>query len=204
PEVIGVFQNPKAEVKFNGYPYRVQPPMPSVPMVPQYNNQCFQPGYQYPYPPNNIPVNNGFPPSYMPVNNGGLPASTYVDSRTRSVNKAREDEELRLKRQKKHNKDLESVELTQGRLVVNLGKPDEDPDVFVAQHLTHVLKPHQLGGIRFMYENVIESVQTYKETPGVGCVLAHSMGLGKTLQIIAFVDIYFRTVEAKHVLIICP
>lgn len=124
----------------NGYPYRVQPPMPpGATMIPPYNHHSFPP------PP-------GYPSMGLPVNSAIPGTSTYIDLRTRSINKAREDEENRLKRQRKHNKDIESVELTQeGMLLVNHGKPDEDPNVYVAQHLTHVLKPHQLGGIRFMY-----------------------------------------------------
>jgi hypothetical protein len=38
----------------------------------------------------------------------------------------------------------------EGLLLVNEGKPKGDPDVFVSKHLTTILQPHQLGGIRFM------------------------------------------------------
>lgn len=52
---------------------------------------------------------------------------------------------------RRRSENLEKLELTaEGRLLVNEGKPDGDPDVFVAAHLTHVLQPHQLGGVRFM------------------------------------------------------
>ncbi|EGT39315.1 hypothetical protein CAEBREN_01708 [Caenorhabditis brenneri] len=101
-------------------------------------------------------------------------------------------------------KDLESTEKKGGRLLVNAGHPEEDPDIFVIAHLTHVLQPHQLGGIRFMYDNTIESLSEYKRSDGFGCILAHSMGLGKTIQVITFSEIFLRATKAKKVLIIVP
>ncbi|NP_001368704.1 Helicase ATP-binding domain-containing protein [Caenorhabditis elegans] len=101
-------------------------------------------------------------------------------------------------------KDLESTEKKEGRLLVNAGHPEEDPDIFVISHLTHVLQPHQLGGIRFMYDNTIESLGEYKKSDGFGCILAHSMGLGKTIQVITFSEIFLRATKAKKVLVIVP
>jgi len=62
----------------------------------------------------------------------------------------------------------------------------------------------QIGGIRFLYDNVIESIERFKTSNGLGCILAHSMGLGKTLQVISFVDVFLRHTGAKTVLIIVP
>ena len=64
--------------------------------------------------------------------------------------------------------------------------------------------PAQIGGIRFLYDNLVESVERFGSTGGFGCILAHSMGLGKTLQVIAFIDVLFRHTQAHTVLAIVP
>ncbi|CAJ0604005.1 unnamed protein product [Cylicocyclus nassatus] len=108
-------------------------------------------------------------------------------------------------RKRRNSRELEKIELTTaGRLLVNAGHGPGEPDVHVAPHLNHVLQPHQLGGIRFMYDNIVESLEEYKKSPGFGCILAHSMGLGKTIQVITFVEVFLRVTDAKRVLIIVP
>uniref|UniRef100_S4R9C0 RAD54 like 2 n=1 Tax=Petromyzon marinus TaxID=7757 RepID=S4R9C0_PETMA len=62
----------------------------------------------------------------------------------------------------------------------------------------------QIGGIRFLYDNLVESQERYSTTSGFGCILAHSMGLGKTLQLISFIDVLFRHTDARTVLAIVP
>lgn len=92
----------------------------------------------------------------------------------------------------------------QGRVLVNINHPAEEDDLFLAPQLTRAVKPHQVGGIRFLYDNLVESLERYKTSSGFGCILAHSMGLGKTLQVISFIDILLRHTGARTVLTIVP
>lgn len=64
-----------------------------------------------------------------------------------------------------------------GRCLVNVGHPSDEPDVYLDDYLSKKVKPHQIGGIRFMYDCVIESIAKVKTCEGIGgCILAHSMG----------------------------
>lgn len=103
-----------------------------------------------------------------------------------------------------HTNDCLNQPDSEGRVLVNLGHPSEDPDIFLAPQLARIVKPHQIGGIRFLYDNVVENLKRYQTSTGFGCILAHSMGLGKTVQVISFVDIYLCHTLARSVLCIVP
>uniref|UniRef100_A0A674CAF5 RAD54 like 2 n=1 Tax=Salmo trutta TaxID=8032 RepID=A0A674CAF5_SALTR len=91
-----------------------------------------------------------------------------------------------------------------GRVLVNLNHPAEEVDLFLSPQLARAIKPHQIGGIRFLYDNLVESLERFKRSSGLGCILAHSMGLGKTLQVISFIDILLKHTQAHTVLAIVP
>ncbi|XP_070500734.1 transcriptional regulator ATRX homolog isoform X2 [Chironomus tepperi] len=84
----------------------------------------------------------------------------------------------------------------------------EEKELAIVVHETLVgkLKDHQVDGIKFMYNNCYGSVDEVKENNGSGCILAHCMGLGKTLQLIALLHTVTRYPElhTKRILIICP
>uniref|UniRef100_A0A8C7W5J7 Helicase ARIP4 n=1 Tax=Oncorhynchus mykiss TaxID=8022 RepID=A0A8C7W5J7_ONCMY len=91
-----------------------------------------------------------------------------------------------------------------GRVLVNLNHPAEEVDLFLSPQLARAVKPHQIGGVRFLYDNLVESLERSKRSSGFGCILAHSMGLGKTLQVISFIDILLKHTQAHTVLAIVP
>ncbi|XP_035243548.1 helicase ARIP4-like isoform X2 [Anguilla anguilla] len=91
-----------------------------------------------------------------------------------------------------------------GRVLVNINHPANEKDLFLSPQLARAVKPHQIGGIRFLYDNLVESLERCANSSGFGCILAHSMGLGKTLQVISFIDILLRHTGARTVLTIVP
>jgi RAD54-like protein 2 len=103
-----------------------------------------------------------------------------------------------------HTDDTLNTKDAYGRVLVNVAHPDNEPDVLLSPHLSSIVKPHQIGGVRFLYDCLVESIEKFRTTAGMGCILAHSMGLGKTLQTIAFTEVFLRVTGAKHVLCIVP
>ncbi|XP_047316242.1 protein CHROMATIN REMODELING 20 [Impatiens glandulifera] len=91
--------------------------------------------------------------------------------------------------------------------IVNVVREKGEDAVRIPPSLSRKLKPHQIAGIRFMWENIIQSVTKVKSgDKGLGCILAHTMGLGKTFQVIAFLYTAMRSVELglRTALIVTP
>nr|CAH8851351.1 unnamed protein product [Trichobilharzia regenti] len=101
--------------------------------------------------------------------------------------------------------DADNLADIDGKIIINTSRDqEEEPEIVLCPQMARVIKPHQVSGIRFLYDNVVESVKRFQTTEGFGCILAHSMGLGKTIQIIGFLDILFRFCQAQRVLVIVP
>ena len=78
--------------------------------------------------------------------------------------------------------------------------------ILVHPEITKHLKPHQVEGLKFMYDCCYGSIDNIDKYPGSGCILAHCMGLGKTLQLITLLHtvICYPQLKTNKVLVICP
>ena len=141
---------------------------------------------------------------------GGPSSSDHTDSDTAADVREEEEEEEEttegedLNNSGMHVDDSKNLRDSEGRVLVNLGHPGADPDIFTAPQLAAAIKPHQIGGVRFLYDNIIESVEQFEDSEGFGCILAHNMGLGKTMQMVTFTDIFLTHTPSSHVLCIVP
>ncbi|KAK5941758.1 hypothetical protein PMZ80_005709 [Knufia obscura] len=89
----------------------------------------------------------------------------------------------------------------------------EEPIIYLDQHIARRIKEHQITGIQFIWRELIED-QKHQ-----GCLLAHTMGLGKTMQVVSFLvtlaqvnastnpkvrDLVPSSLRSKKVLVMCP
>ena len=123
-----------------------------------------------------------------------------VDTRT-----AQRLERERMERLKKRAKLVgDSDTKDEARLILEQDEETKEVKLEVRRSLVRHIKPHQREGIKFLYNAVVESLDKTGERGGA--VLAHCMGLGKSLQVIAFIDALLNRQESgvSRVLILSP
>ena len=121
------------------------------------------------------------------------------------------ERERRQRMEEKQKKYNEVFKVKEGdglqQLVLDFDEKTEEAKVEVDPLLAKKLKPHQGGGIKFMWDAVFESKKDVKKgrVPGGG-ILAHCMGLGKTLQTISLIHTVMTHFpeEMDQVLVLCP
>jgi SNF2 family DNA or RNA helicase len=64
-----------------------------------------------------------------------------------------------------------------GKIIINDAAAEGQGFIYVHPHIARCIKKHQIEGVRFMWNQIVTSLGDMQ-----GCLLAHTMGLGKTLQ----------------------
>ncbi|XP_073335195.1 transcriptional regulator ATRX-like isoform X2 [Pagrus major] len=92
------------------------------------------------------------------------------------------------------------------KLVLDQDEETKEPLVQVHRNLVTRLKPHQVDGVQFIWDSCCESVKKANSSPGSGCILAHCMGLGKTLQVVTFLHtvLLSKNLKFRTALVVCP
>ncbi|KAK3808886.1 MAG: SNF2 family N-terminal domain-containing protein [Linnemannia gamsii] len=75
-------------------------------------------------------------------------------------------------------------------VLINPGHKKTERAVVIPPFLAGNLKPHQIDGLRFMWKNIVMF--------DGGCILAHSMGLGKTFQVVAFIYVLLTEIHSGN------
>ena len=100
------------------------------------------------------------------------------------------------------------------RLIINVAKEEHQSLIYVHEHIGSRIKDHQIEGVRFLWNQIVLDSQVRQ-----GCLLAHTMGLGKTMQVVtmlvavaeaaASVDASIRSqvpeeLRESKTLVLCP
>src|SRR5690606_31761286 len=64
------------------------------------------------------------------------------------------------------------------KIMINEGHPDDEEDIFIHPYFSNIIKDHQAEGVQFLWREIV-GVKLCK-----GALLSHTMGLGKTFQVI--------------------
>lgn len=96
---------------------------------------------------------------------------------------ARRNEEIVARREKLRAQLEESgtVPASRKRHIINEGKEDHQGLIYINQEIGKRIKEHQIDGVRFLWNQIVQDASERQ-----GCLLAHTMGLGKTMQVITF------------------
>ncbi|KKY33350.1 putative snf2 family helicase [Diaporthe ampelina] len=103
------------------------------------------------------------------------PAGSSQNVRDKEKRRQREQQQRRLQLRQQVQGSLLPSE--KSRLIINESKLEGQNLVYVHEHIAGRIKNHQIDGVRFMWDQILSDAKQ-------GCLLAHAMGLGKTMQVV--------------------
>ncbi|KAK0646041.1 hypothetical protein B0T16DRAFT_428974 [Cercophora newfieldiana] len=83
-----------------------------------------------------------------------------------------------------------AVPSDKSRLIVNETKNADDSLIYINDEIGSKIKDHQIEGVRFLWDHIVHSPTRQ------GCLLAHAMGLGKTMQAITLLVVIAEAADS--------
>lgn len=109
---------------------------------------------------------------------------------------ALQEEKARTERLKKRKSQGEDED---DQLVLERDPVSKKALVEVRKSLVPSIKPHQRDGIKFLYNACVENMKRIGDGKATGAILAHCMGLGKTLQVMSVWCMFLCKLISQHV-----
>ena len=78
-------------------------------------------------------------------------------------------------------------------LVINPGKTEDQDFIYLNEEIGQRIQPHQREGVQFMWRELTGDSENLQ-----GCLLAHTMGLGKTMQVITVLVTIAEAAESPN------
>lgn len=82
------------------------------------------------------------------------------------------------------------------RLIINESKLEGHNLVYVHDYIAGRIKDHQIDGVRFMWDQILSDANQ-------GCLLAHAMGLGKTMQVVTLLTAIQEAAKSEDPKVSC-
>lgn len=101
------------------------------------------------------------------------------DMREENLRRLAQQDERRKKLHAALNKINDSKSIVRSQLIINDAAAEGQKLIYVNDHIAKRIKKHQVEGVRFMWNQIVTIAD---EQSMQGCLLAHTMGLGKTMQ----------------------
>ncbi|GKT73245.1 SNF2 family helicase [Colletotrichum tofieldiae] len=96
-----------------------------------------------------------------------------------SDRRRKEEQEKRREELRKKLAASDTISSDKSRLIINETKEENQGLIYVNEDIGKRIKNHQINGVRFLWNQIV-----YDSKVRQGCLLAHTMGLGKTMQVI--------------------
>ena len=79
------------------------------------------------------------------------------------------------------------------KVLINVGKEDYQEDIYLNPSIGKIIQPHQQEGVRFIWRELTTDHRDLQ-----GCLLAQTMGLGKTMQVVSVLVTIAEASKSLH------